>query len=42
MASMNAAIAKLHQLNVVTHNVADFTHSAVTLLNPFGMVDLSS
>ena len=26
MASMNAAIAKLHQLNVVTRNVADFTH----------------
>ena len=39
MASMNAAIAKLHQLNVVTRNVADFTHFAVPLLNPFGVGD---
>ena len=35
MTSMNDAIAKLHQLTVVTRNVADFTQFAVSILNPF-------
>ncbi len=30
-----AATAKVHQLTVVTRNVADFTHFGVELLNPF-------
>ena len=33
--AMIAAIAKLHQLTVVTRNVGDFSHFAVPLLNPF-------
>lgn len=39
---MIAAIAKVHQLTVVTRNVADFTQLAVPLLSPFGMIDASS
>ena len=33
--AMIAAIAKVHQLTVVTRNVGDFSHFAVPLLNPF-------
>ncbi|MFM9086608.1 MAG: type II toxin-antitoxin system VapC family toxin [Cyanobium sp.] len=33
--TMIAAIAKLHQLTVVTRNVADFSAFEVPLLNPF-------
>ena len=33
--AMIAAIAKVHQLTVVTRNVADFKPFAVPLLNPF-------
>lgn len=33
--AMIAAIAKLHQLTVVTRNVADFSGFGVPLLNPF-------
>ena len=33
--AMIAAIAKVHQLTVVTRNVADFKGFAVPLLNPF-------
>ena len=40
--AMIAAIAKVHQLTVVTRNVSDFTHFAVPLLNPFGVVDVSN
>ena len=32
---MIAAIAKVHQLTVVTRNVGDFSHFEVPLLNPF-------
>ena len=32
---MVAAIAKVHQLTVVTRNVVDFNPSEVPLLNPF-------
>ena len=32
---MIAAIAKVHQLTVVAHNVADFSGFEVPLLNPF-------
>ncbi len=32
---MIAAIAKVHQLTVVTGNVGDFSHFEVPLLNPF-------
>ena len=39
---MIAAIAKVHQLTVVTRNVGDFSHFAVPLLNPFtSRADLS-
>ena len=33
--AMIAAIAKVHQLTVVTRNVTDFKRFAVPLLNPF-------
>jgi len=33
--AMIAAMAKVHQLTVVTRNVADFKHFEVPLLNPF-------
>ena len=33
--AMIAAIAKVHQLTVVTRNVGDFSHFEVPLLNPF-------
>ena len=33
--AMIAAIAKVHQLTVVTRNVADFHRFEVPLLNPF-------
>ena len=33
--AMIAAIAKVHQLTVVTRNVGDFSHFAVPLLNQF-------
>jgi len=33
--AMIAAIAKVHQLTVVTRNVADFHRFEVLLLNPF-------
>lgn len=33
--AMIAAIAKVHQLTVVTRNVSDFAHFDVTLFNPF-------
>ena len=33
--AMIAAIAKVHQLTVVTRNVGDFSHFAGPLLNPF-------
>ena len=33
--AMIAAIAKVHQLTVVTRNVDDFSHFEVPLLNPF-------
>ena len=39
---MIAPIAKVHQLTVVTRNVADFTQFAVPLLSQFGMIDASS
>ena len=32
---MIAAIAKVHQLTVVTRNVGDFSHFELPLLNPF-------
>lgn len=32
---MIAAIARVHQLTVVTRNTADFASLGVTLLNPF-------
>ena len=39
---MIAAIAKVHQLTVVTRNVGDFSHFEVPLLNPFtSRADLS-
>ena len=39
---MIAAIAKVHQLSVVTRNVGDFSHFEVPLLNPFtSRADLS-
>ena len=40
--AMIAAIAKVHQLTVVTRNVGDFSHFEVPLLNPFtSRADLS-
>lgn len=33
--AMIAAIAKVHQLTVVTRNVGDFSRFEVALLNPF-------
>lgn len=39
---MIAANAKVHQLTVVTHNVADFSQFAVPLFNPCSVGDLSS
>ena len=40
--AMIAAIAKVHQLTVVTRNVGDFSHFGVPLLNPFtSRADLS-
>lgn len=33
--AMIGAIARVHQLTVVTRNVADFSHFGVPLLNPF-------
>jgi predicted nucleic acid-binding protein len=33
--AMIAAIAKVHQLTVVTRNVSDFSRFEVPLLNPF-------
>jgi predicted nucleic acid-binding protein len=40
--AMIAAIAKVHQLTVVTRNVEDFSHFEVPLLNPFtSRADLS-
>ncbi len=35
--AMIAAIAKVHQLTVVTRNVADFSRFAVPLFNPFSV-----
>lgn len=40
--AMIAAIAKVHQLTVVTRNVADFTRFAVPLFNPFSADGASS
>lgn len=35
--AMDAAIARVHQLTVVTRNVGDFKRFAVSLLNPFAL-----
>ena len=39
---MIAAITKVHQLTVVTRNVADFGRFDVPLFNPFGLDGSSS
>ena len=40
--AMIAAIARVHQLTVVTRNLADFSRFDVPLLNPFKVGESSS